>query len=73
MLNFTRFETNLKCKSFVKIATKIVKMDSNFVVTCSIIYIEDIPYYKSHLIASKYFVIIKIERQRIYEQLTISK
>lgn len=41
--------------------------------TCSIIYIEDIHITKSHLIAIKYFVIIKIERRRIYEQPTIPK
>lgn len=42
-------------------------------VTCCIIYIEDILHNKSQIIAIEYFVIIKIERQRIYEQYTIPK
>lgn len=63
----TRFEADLKCKVLLLFTINIVNFCRKNTDTCSIIYIEDILNIKSQTIAKEYFVIIKIERQRIYE------
>ena len=66
-VDITRFQPDLNCKVLLLFTTNIVKNSGKITDTWCIIYIEDIPKNKSQLIARKYFVIIKIERQRIYE------
>ncbi len=61
------FEGVLNCKVLLLFTTNIVNLCRKNTDTCSIIYIEDILNIKSQTIAKEYFVIIKIERQRIYE------